>query len=519
MNKFLLILLAGFLVFSTLIKLQVVKNYNFPFTMDQGRDLVDIRQMVVSHTPRLVGPTTSINGVLLGPFWYYFLLPPFVLSGGNPQAIMNWQILWFQLSAIILWFVLKKKDYLLAFIVTVLYLLMPVGFNTGRYFWNANAMPIFTGIYLATILWAQNKLNLKRLFILGFVSGLSMQIEAAFGVIFFPFAFLFFLLNKRSFKELVALTVGFFVTLLPQIFFELRHGFIMTKVLISEFAGKGEMLGEKMLFGERISQRYSQLLGLINFSSHLHPSWVRGLFALGLILIILTFLNKNIQPKLKIINKTVISFFVFAIIFYLAFPQTLKPWYLLGLCVFIIFIVSIAIYSMVVSKNTIISTLGIFFFVTTCFYACKSQLDYLNVVVPQPTNDRSNLRNELADIDWVYSQAKGEGFKAYSYLPSVYDFPYHYLYWWYGTKKYGYQPADVAYLPNMPEYIRDNNLIWTKTKPQGKNNLTFLIIEKDLDMPEREAAWLGNFSKLCTLNESGFFWTAKTKMLTSNCSK
>ena len=27
------------------------------------------------------------------------------------------------------------------------------------------------------------------------------------------------------------------------------------------------------------------------------------------------------------------------------------------------------------------------------------------------------------------------------------------------TKNYGYQPADVAYLPGMPEYIKDNKII------------------------------------------------------------
>src|SRR3989338_11444121 len=94
------------LLISTFTKLIVVNGYNFAFTMDQGRDMVDIRQMVVSLTPKLVGPTTSINGVLLGPFWYYFLLPPFLISGGNPQAIMNWQIIWYQLSALLLWFVI-----------------------------------------------------------------------------------------------------------------------------------------------------------------------------------------------------------------------------------------------------------------------------------------------------------------------------------------------------------------------------------------------------------------------------
>ena len=63
-----------------------VLNYNFPFTMDQSRDMLDIRQIVVSLHPTLIGPTTSINGVFLGPFYYYFNVIPYFLSGGDPAS-------------------------------------------------------------------------------------------------------------------------------------------------------------------------------------------------------------------------------------------------------------------------------------------------------------------------------------------------------------------------------------------------------------------------------------------------
>jgi hypothetical protein len=519
MNKFLLIILTATIIFSTFVKLQAVNNYNFPFTMDQGRDMVDIRQMVVSKSPRLVGPTTSINGVLLGPFWYYFLLPPFLLSGGNPQAIVYWQIFWYQISALVLWHVLKKRKYLFASIVAILYLLMPMGFNTGRYFWNANAMPIFTGFFFACLLWAMDKLSAKRLLVLGLLAGISMQIEAAFGILFFPFVFLYLVLQKRSIKELFWLTTGFFATLLPQIAFELRHNFIMTKVLIAEFTGKGEMLGEKMDFLERIAQRYATALGLINFSSHLPSVWVRLLFVFGLAILVVTLFLKTAPKKLSVFYSTVLGFILFSSSFYILFPQTLKSWYTLGMCVAYVSVLGIAIYTLVKSKSKVLQALGVFLLVSTCYFSSKSQLDYLNHVAFLPSIDRSNLRNEIADINWVYQNAKGEGFNAYSYLPSVYDFPYHYLYSWYGTKQYGYQPADVAYLPGMPEYIKDNDLIWTKKKALGDNKLTFLIIEKDHDHPEREAAWLGNFSKFCTLKETNFSWTARGKMLTSICHK
>ena len=171
------------------------------------------------------------------------------------------------------------------------------------------------------------------------------------------------------------------------------------------------------------------------------------------------------------------------------------------------------------SKVVVFKYLGVFIIIALIYFSGKSQIDYINKVVNKTSNDRSNLRNELVSIDWVYQNAGGKGFRAYNYLPSVYDYPYHYLYWWYGNKQYGYEPEDVSYLPNQPEYIKDNLLIWKNTKQTEENGLVFLIVEKDLDMPEREAAWMGNFDKLCKVKENQFYWTAKTYMLQKSCDK
>ena len=149
LTLFLLIVLA-----SSVLKIMEVANNNFPFTTDQGRDMVDMRHMVVTHAPRLVGPTTSINGVLLGPSWYYFNLIPFVFGGGDPAFVVYWQIFWYQLSVIILWLVLKRERPVLAIIISTLLFLMPTGFNTARYFWNANSMVFFTTLYFTTLIWA-----------------------------------------------------------------------------------------------------------------------------------------------------------------------------------------------------------------------------------------------------------------------------------------------------------------------------------------------------------------------------
>jgi len=505
------ILLFIVLIVSLVIKIISVRGYNFAFTMDQGRDMTDIRQMIVTYTPRLVGPTTSINGVLLGPFWYYFNLPPFLLFGGNPAAIVYWQIIWFQLSCLLLYFFIKKNSPTLGFFVSSLLLLSPVGFNTARYFWNANSMPIFTIIFFATILWSNNtKFKYSKL-IVGIITGLAMQIEAAFGILFIPFYLVYLLLTKQKIKNIFQAIIGFVITVIPQALFELRHGFIMTKVFISEFTGKGEMLGDKIRFSEKLAQRSEHLIDIVRHTNHLPENIVFIFTALAFVVVIYLFLSKKIPKASKGLSVITILFIIFTVLFYLAFPQKLKIWYTLGFSVPVIFIDALFLEFLVRSKNKIVKALPILFIIATVAFSLKAQNDYFKIMYKLSANNPSNMQNEIAAVDWVYKEAAGQGFALYSYLPSIYDFPYQHAFWWYGTQTYGYQPSDIAYLPNQPEYIQKGNLAWTKRKMFGDNQLTFLIIEKDGELPVRAQAWLGHFSNLCQVKQNTFSWGTEVR--------
>src|SRR3989338_3182569 len=86
----LLILLVGILY-----RLALTADGNFLFNMDNARDMVDVREMVVLGKLRLIGPTSAIEGLYNGPFWYYLLAVPFILSGGDPYASIIMEItLW-----------------------------------------------------------------------------------------------------------------------------------------------------------------------------------------------------------------------------------------------------------------------------------------------------------------------------------------------------------------------------------------------------------------------------------------
>jgi len=499
-------LVALVFILSTLIKLFYISGNNFAFTPDQGRDLIDIRRMVVTHIPRLVGPTTSINGVLLGPFYYYFIAIPFILFGGSPAAIVIWQIAWFQISALIIWYVLRQKNLVLANITAILLLLSPIGFYTGRYFWNANVMPIFTIIFFACLLDTLWYRHSYRLVLLGLVAGISLQIEAAFGLLFFPYAFLYLLIpslrakrdNLTPFKNLGIMTLAFFTTLLPQLIFEFRHGFMMTRTLIAGLSGTSADLGEKLPILERLVRRQEVFMVALRQSNHISYE------ILGPVLILAVFLSifylvrrQKAGPGNDLIFMS-LGFLIFAAGFYLIFPQHIKNWYVFGLSIPVILFLSGVLTNLYHGSRLGVVLIWLFI-IYSVFHTLLAHIPYLYENALLPSSDPSNMGTELKAVDWVYQEAGGKSFKVYSYLPSIYDYTYQYLFWWYGTGKYDYQPADISYLPEVPEYIQDSDSFWIKKKPFEKDSPTFLIIQGDGDHQDRVYAWGGHFTDLCEI--------------------
>ena len=132
-----------------------------------------------------------------------------------------------------------------------------------------------------------------------------------------------------------------------------------------------------------------------------------------------------------------------------------------------------------------------------------------------PSADPSILHNELAAIDWVYKKADGKGFYVYNYLPSVYDFPYQYLFWWYGRKHYGYVPCEYASFPGAPGLvIPSHNHYQTPKRPcpqlSSGQTLRFLIIEPD-EHTDVQKQWLEAVEKNTKLIEEAHVGTIQVE--------
>lgn len=484
--------------------------------MDQGRDLLAVRNIVVGQHPTLVGPTTSINGVFLGPLWYYFNVIPFVVGRGDPIYLVYWMILLYQTAGFLIWWFFKKRRQLFALLFSSLFLLSPAVLELTRFSWSANPMPAFVVFYLLALFAVVDKPNIKRVLILGLVIGLSLQIEAAFGVLLFPFALIVLLFYKIKKKHLFYLLAGFAVTFIPQILFEIRHNFIITHTLFAEFFGKGDILGNKLTLMETFQNHREAYINSVNNIIGLNRIIAQVLLIPAFIFFGVKAFRHQLKQGLNLYILISLLFIIFSFTVYMLYPHPLKSWYVGGLIPTYLIIISALLTYLINNHNIALRFASAGFVIATLLSVTSFQLNLITKDAPNETGDKSSLKNELKVLDYVYQKSNGEGFKVYNYLPSIYDYPYQYLFWWYGTKKYGYQPDTITYLDNVPEYIQNNSQYWTKKKSSTENSPIFLIIEEDKDHPEAISAWLGNFAKYCQKQSQTFDFGTEVRIL-SEC--
>jgi len=490
-EKILTIIFGLVLLVSGIIRFFQTKDYNTAFTYDQARDMLDIRALGEFKDLAVLGPTTSINGLRLGPFYYYINLSAYWLGGGNPQALVYENILLFLVSGGFIFWYFRKRNVTLGFLVGSLFLMAPQMFNLTRYFWNAN-MATYLSVYFFVALWNfLEKKDKKSILWLGITSGLLTQFEAAFGIVCMLFAVLTIIINKRS-RNWKNFLIGMVPWFLPQILLEIKNKFQMTKLLVGIFTGKNDVLGEKIAIGEVFVSHLTTIKSFFEGQFIAPYGWGLGVLVLTIILIL-------VYKKYRRIGVYFLSFLVFAFGFYVAiYHHELKTWYLESLRVWYCFVIGIGLVNINKFKNWV--TLLVAIFLLRNIWLTAS--DQWQFVYQKQSDDPKNLANLIKNIDWVYEKMNGDGFEAYNYVPEIYDYPNQYLYWWYGVKKYGYMPNKVSYsLTEVPEYFRIQSEFYEKTK-ENKNGKIALIYEtKDLYV-----GWLNQFKEYCPVEKWETGW-------------
>lgn len=462
------------IVVGSYLRMKGAYTNSFAFTYDVGRDLLNLKEIVATHKVPLIGFTTGLPGLFYGPWWYYILLIPFILSSGNPQFIAYFIAASGTLTIILFYFLGKRiQDRTLGLCLAALSAVSPALVAVSAQIWNPNLAPLFLILLLILLYRVQSPMNVhKRIFLymsIGFLLGLILDMEIVFGTLIIVSVIVLSIIyyisskHKRNFFPIIINCVstasGIIITLLPRIIFELRHEFIMTKNLIRVIRTTG---GDYNL-ASSIYKSFDANINLFSFSI------ANSIFSLTIFIFILLIIgmcilykkfDKSTRFYIQVCLCLILTFFIAISLF----KQDVFGHYLVGLpVIFILFTTLIwkQVYNTVRYKKITILLFLLLIIVNINIPRIMQELRYGEWV-----GDVSVYRNQLHVVDYIYQDAKGKPFNYVVYTPPVHDYTYQYLFQWYGTKTYGYVPS------------------------KSKASLFYLIIEPDKEYPFRINEWL-----------------------------
>lgn len=468
---FILILVAAFAI-----RIIPPQNHNFFFTMDQADDGVWAREFFERKQLLWHGPRTNIPGVYTGPLWYYFISIGYLVFGGDPfGALFMLILLNTALTGVLMWMIKRNvggwQALALGFSLQIFWWF----YDTSR--WAFNPFPLVaTGMGTLLLLCLFFKGEKKALIWASVFVFLGFNFEiAGAGAIFFFYLLVViwtFLTKRIQLKQLV------YSLVLPTV-----YGGVIAFAFGNRFLANvsGQTLpGEptKYFSGTNFSYMAGKFLEILSYAVvpyHLKLS----LFVF--ILLILWFWRKK-NPNLFVRSFVLLSLTLFVVCF--IFFGSNKGWYDWH-TVYLAPILFTAFLLLVLSLGQ--RTALVFLTVSLLLQFRIFKERYLEYM--RPYNDPGILATELEVVDWIYANREGDGFKVYTYMPARRDYPYQYLFWWHGRKKYGFVPCEYSIYPKgLKLYVPGKEFY---TKPQlGCDKFVFLIIE-----PQHDKAYFDGWYK------------------------
>ncbi|HSW87822.1 MAG TPA: hypothetical protein VLG12_01545 [Candidatus Saccharimonadales bacterium] len=452
---FVIILISAIVRFSPLIQ------YDIPFLFDHGRDMLAVKQIAVNHKFTLIGPFTGLQGVFQSPLHFYLLTIPFFLSGGNPSS-GTWMMATLALIGIFLCYIFGRKiaGSTFALILSLFFAFSPTSLAFSAHFWNPHWIP-FLMIFLYFFLYKSIFVSSKFWPLTGLIIGLIAQFEVAFGIPLFVFVCLIaFLFSIRSLKTISfwLMIPVFLATFLPQMLFDIRHQFLMTKTILGFLHGVNTSVGGIIPFPTRFFYRLNeiQLATIYTVSDNRIVDYVLSI-PIIIFLFSAPFLKMRRELRIFAVFASVPILFFLGFLFY---AHEAWSWYWIGLQTSYYFLLAyvLSIFFQRRRKDIIFASGMI------ALFTIATILPEIIKINATSQGDTGTLKNELRVIDFIYRDANHNLFGEFVYTPPIYDYAYQYLFWWKG-KQYGYEPT------------------------KDKNNIFYLIIEPDKERPYAIKGW------------------------------
>ncbi|MEI8067853.1 MAG: hypothetical protein WCG91_02825 [Candidatus Shapirobacteria bacterium] len=228
---FSILLAISFVLFFSLVKI----NKGYTFEWDQADDATKVFSIINQKKPLLIGPRVSNdNGFFVGPYHYYFLLPFFLATKGDPIA-GSYAVIFINILTIIISFFLIKNIFniKIALIASLF-----ISICLGTICWNVMYSPL---IAISAFYICYQAINKKFYFPLamlfaGFISNIHLVSISLVPIIIFSF---FLAPKKPKLKEIFLGILLFCIPFIPLIIFDFRHDFLnLNKLFLMIFGNK-----------------------------------------------------------------------------------------------------------------------------------------------------------------------------------------------------------------------------------------------------------------------------------------
>jgi len=236
-SKILVVILITLIVWSITTSFVFFINKIYFITFDQGRDLIWSYNQILFHKPSLIGPWGSISGIFFGPLWFWILGIVLFFSGGNPISTVLVNMFIVYLGGLLLYLILKKINKTASLIAPTLYFASPYVQSMAGFAFSQHLLPILSMGFIYYLIEYLDKQKIQNLFILSVFVGLMFHSEPPTAIYSLLALVLILIINyhkniKLLGKEIITIFLALLLTLLPLLFFELRHDFIQSKSLI-----------------------------------------------------------------------------------------------------------------------------------------------------------------------------------------------------------------------------------------------------------------------------------------------
>jgi hypothetical protein len=262
------------------------------FFNDIGRDFLVLWRWNETGKPPLLGPQTSALPFNQSAIYFYLLYPFYILSGTSfLSSLYAYLFVYLLAFAAGLYFLRHyprlQKSLVLVFLMLIVH---PQYIIQGRFIWNPSLLTpaILAGLYslLVFLQFKSQKWLLLAFSAFMFALAISLSYSAAPLLIALSL-YLLFQGWEKIWRFGVFSAVSLFILNLPTLFFELRHGFLLTNMM---FAGD-RLVGQGQPFLQRLAR-------LLQFT--LETNWIVALiFIAFLLLFVFLSLREKKSPALQ----------------------------------------------------------------------------------------------------------------------------------------------------------------------------------------------------------------------------